>query len=176
MNKIWNIKDIRNVLNKISVEMNFPCDHVEIELSTRMTKTLGKFVFIKQENIVHPIRFVFSTKLLDGRYVHTVVKETIIHEYVHFYCTIKFQQNCGHNKIFKYYCNKAGIKGDTYFSAKPTVYVPCTPKKHYIIKCKKCGTVVAIRQRKNAVTTLIIKYKSKCCKSKLEYSERFLSW
>lgn len=85
MYKVWEINDIRFIINEISKIWNYPCG-INIEISKRVTKRMGAFFYKNAGNNIIPIKFVFSYTLINGSYPEEVVKEVIIHEYLHYYC------------------------------------------------------------------------------------------
>lgn len=167
MYKTWNNEDIIKVLNKISKKLNFPYNNIPIEISSKMTKCKGKFVFLQNKDKYIPKCFRFSAQLLSGVYEECKVEETIIHEYIHYYCIIKNQKKHGHDKYFKSICDMVGISNSTYFTDKSCENALNKDRYVYKIICSKCGKLVAQRQRKNSIDILLKKYISKCCNEKL---------
>ena len=76
---------------------------------------MGAFFYKNTENNIIPIKFVFSYTLINGSYPEEVVKEVIIHEYLHYYCNSITKRNNGHNKFFKECCLKSGISPNATF-------------------------------------------------------------
>ena len=109
MYKVWEINDIRFIINEISKIWNYPCG-INIEISKRVTKRMGAFFYKNTGNNIIPIKFVFSYTLINGSYPEEVVKEVIIHEYLHYYCNSITKRNNGHNKFFKECCLKSGSR------------------------------------------------------------------
>ena len=113
MYKVWEINDIRFIINEISKIWNYPCG-INIEISKRVTKRMGAFFYKNAGNNIIPIKFVFSYTI-NGSYPEEVVKEVIIHEYLHYYCNSITKRNNGHNKFFKECCLKSGISPNATF-------------------------------------------------------------
>ena len=91
MYKVWCIADIRIIINEISQKWNYPCD-IKIEISKRAKKRMGAFFYKKYNNKIEPLKFVFAEELLNGKYSEEVVKEVIIHEYLHYYCNTRSEE------------------------------------------------------------------------------------
>lgn len=134
MKKVWSKKDIEVVIKEISEKMGLDATKIPIEISSRMKKCKGQFVFrrIRNPKSIYPLKFKFANVLLSGNYDEDVVKEVIIHEYIHFYTNSIYRENCKHDYRFKANCRKAGISDSTYFTAGGVGY-------KYKIVCTKCG-------------------------------------
>lgn len=170
MYKLWAIKDIRKVIDEIEKILEYPCD-LKIEISNRATKRMGAFFYKKEKGLIVPIKFVFAKRLLDGNYPEHIVREVIIHEYLHYYCDTKTGVSNGHNKFFKSMCLKCGISDKATFIYK-NISEDISIKKDtkvYNIHCRKCGKLVCVHKRKDAAERKIKGYVSKCCNFKLEY-------
>ena len=163
MYKKWTVDEIEKVIDGLALKWSFPCN-IPVEVSTRAKKRLGAFFYKNINNKIEPIKFVFSYNLLSGKYSEEIVKEVIIHEYIHYYCNVKYNRNNGHNNIFKEMCIKNNI------SPKATLRVESFDKSYkYKIYCSKCDKVVCLHMRKDAAERKIKKYISRCCKAKLRY-------
>ena len=169
MYKKWTIKEIKEELIDIGIKLEYPTN-LKVEISNRATKRMGAFFYIKEKESIVPIKFVFAKRLIDGNYPEEVVREVIIHEYLHYYCNTKTGLSNGHNKFFKSMCLKCGISSKATFSYKSInedIYI----KKHvkiYNIYCRKCGRLVCVHRRRDAAERKIKGYISKCCNSRLE--------
>lgn len=180
--KKWSVQDIKEVLNEMGKKFDFPCDNIPVVISKRMTSCKGYFNFKYQRKSksngmkIVPVQFTFASELLDGRYDEDVVRETIIHEYVHFYVNVKFNQRHGHDATFKAHCIVAGISPDTYFTAKPNIDIDngCNKaqsyKEVYVVRCTCCKKVVATRTRACKLTAHPEMFTSTCCRSKINIS------
>ena len=71
MYKVWEINDIRFIINEISKIWNYPCG-INIEISKRVTKRMGAFFYKNTGNNIIPIKFVFSYTLINGSYPEEV--------------------------------------------------------------------------------------------------------
>ncbi len=114
MYKVWGEEDIRKVVDEIAILCRYPCS-IPIEISSRATKRMGAFFYKKNKNRIEPIKFSFAKSLLDGRYNEDIVREVIIHEYIHYYCDTKMGISNGHNNIFKAMCRICKISDNTKF-------------------------------------------------------------
>lgn len=177
MEKVWNVEDIREVLNEISEKMGVSCSKSTIEITKRMTKCKGKCNMIGKK--IAPgeylyssekTKFKFSYYLVNGSYKPEDVRQTIIHEYIHFYTNFKMKRPCNHNKYFKYFCRLAGISDETYFTAKPvdgtTKVRGLEPK--YLIKCKDCGNEFTKMRFGKGKEYYLSRYVCAKCRGKLE--------
>ena len=179
--KVWSVEDIREVLRELDNKTGLDSSHMRVEISKRMTRCKGYCQWYNGEKL-RPFLFKFAHCLVNGSYTEKVVKETIIHEYVHFLTVTKFNKG-GHDKTFKFYDKFLGGTGETYFKDKPvwreeSVNVKKSAKKtkintknttskgyKYAITCACCNKIVAHRNR--LTNNLIYNYRSKCCHSKL---------
>lgn len=169
MHKKWTKKDIENEINKLSKVFDYPCD-IPIEISKRATKRLGAFFYKNDRKSIIPIKFVFAEILLSGLYPEDIVKEVIIHEYIHYLCDTKTGVSNGHNKLFKDICIRCGINSNATLKYKVENNQAIKKnKKEYRIYCSCCKKIVCIHYRKDATDNKIKNYLSKCCKCKLKY-------
>lgn len=169
MYKKWTIQDIKDELNNIGIKLDYPVN-LKIEISSRATKRMGAFFYKKEKEKVIPIKFVFANRLIDGNYPENIVREVIIHEYLHYYCDTKTGVNNGHNKFFKTMCLKCGIEDKATFNHKGINEDKVNKNiKIYNIYCMKCGKLVCTHKRKDAAERKLKEYISKCCNSRLHY-------
>lgn len=171
MHKQWSIEDIQLVINEISEKWNLPCN-IRVEVSKRAKKRMGAFFYRKSKGKIEPLKFVFAQCLLDGSYSEKIVREVIIHEYLHYYCNITTNTNNGHNNFFKTCCIKSNISSSSTF--KHYNEQKSTGKKEYNIYCSKCNKLVCTHVRKDAAIRKVDKYISKCCREKLYCKDLFL--
>lgn len=171
MYKKWTVNDIQEEIKRIAFRLSYPCD-IKIEISNRATKRLGAFFYKKNNNKIEPIKFVFAAILIDGAYPEKIVKEVIIHEYLHYYCDTKSNISNGHNSFFKEMCVRCGINPKA--TIKCDVSNKSVSRKNtiiYKIHCSSCGSLVCIHKRKDAAERKIKNYISKCCNSKLKMAK-----
>lgn len=169
MYKKWTIEEIEKEIKNISLKLDYPCN-IKIEISTRATKRMGAFFYKKERELIKPIKFVFAKKLIDGNFSEDIVKEVIVHEYLHYYCDTKTGISNGHNKFFKSMCLKCGITDKATFNYKSIDEdISIKNTKLYNIYCNNCGKLVCVHKRKDAVERKIKGYISKCCNAKLYY-------
>ena len=148
MHKIWTVDDIKLVIDEIASRWNYPCN-IKIEISKRATKRMGAFFYT----------------LINGSYSKEVVREVIIHEYLHYYCDLSTNKSNGHNKFFKKCCLASGISDNTtfkYFNEENN-----NKKYKYKIYCSKCRKLVCVHVRKDATIRKVSSYISKCCNARL---------
>lgn len=165
MYKVWSIQDIKFIIDEISQKWNYPCE-IKIEISKRAKKRMGAFFYKKVNKKIVPLKFVFSESLLNGSYSENIVREVIIHEYLHYYCNTSTNLNNGHNKFFKECCIKSGISNNTTFKYKSKDENIMNNYK-YKIYCSNCNRIVCMHARKDAAMRKIRFYISKCCNEKL---------
>ena len=169
MYKKWTIEEINKELIDIGVKLDYPTN-LKVEISSRATKRMGAFFYRREEGLIVPIKFVFAKRLIDGSYPEDVVREVIIHEYIHYYCDTKTGVSNGHNKLFKSMCLKCGIRDKATFKYKSIneeIFNKNT--KLYNIYCNKCHRLVCVHKRRDAAERKVKGYISKCCNSKLYY-------
>lgn len=165
MYKVWTVQDIKLIINEISQKWNYPCD-IKIEISKRAKKRMGAFFYKNDGRKITPIKLVFAECLINGSYKEEIVKEVIIHEYLHYYCDTSTNINNGHNRFFKMCCIKSGISNSTTFKYNNENYINMEKYK-YKIYCSRCKKLVCMHVRKDAAKRKIRLYISKCCKEKL---------
>ena len=154
MYKVWSIADIKIIINEISEKWNYPCN-IKIEISKRAKKRMGAFFYKKYNNKIRPLKFVFAEELVNGKYSEEVVKEVIIHEYLHYYCNTITNSNNGHNKFFKDCCIKSGISSSTTFKYNSESKFDLSKYK-YKIYCSNCKNLYVcmlekMQQKKNKI-------------------------
>gem|GEM_PF-667968 len=167
MYKKWELEEVRSLLVKTGDAFDFDCREVPVEISTRMEKTMGSFLFREKEGKIIPHSFRFSEVLLSGVYDENVVSSVIIHEYAHFYANVKTQENHMHDAYFKSICKRLRISSETYFRQ----LLPEIKKKGYILVCSKCGQKVAERRKIDSVDKILRMKISGCCQAKIKYKE-----
>lgn len=167
MGKIYSVKDIRAILDEAGNKLGFSCAQVPVEISVRMKKTYGAFLFRMVGNKLEPVAFRFSLKLISGDYPEDIVEHTIRHEYAHFYTNVKYNANHGHNAVFHDTCRRLGISDHTHFHGVHQEEV----RKGYRIFCSTCNSTVATRRRVDSARKLSRHYVSGCCKAKLKVKQ-----
>ena len=164
MGKIYTIQDIRAILDEAGNTMGLPCKQVPIEISARMKKTYGSFMFRIADGELEPVAFKFALKLVAGDYPDAIVEHTILHEYVHFFTNLTMNSNHGHDAVFQRNCLRLGIAPHTHFKGPHQEEV----RRGYRILCSHCNNTVATRRRSDSARNLSRKYLSGCCKAKLK--------
>ena len=114
MHNKWDISKIEAVIQELNKRLNYQCN-LKIEISKRAQKRMGAFFYRKNNGRIEPLKFVFAQCLLDGSYSEEVVKEVIIHEYLHYYCDTITGVSNGHNSYFKKMCRIMGISDSATF-------------------------------------------------------------
>ena len=163
MYKNWTVKDIEEVIKELNVMFNYECN-IPVQISKRATKRMGAFFYKKYTNKIEPMKFVFAEDLVKGSYQEKIVKEVIIHEYIHYYCDTRTGVSNGHNKVFKEVCRKVGISDKATFRYNTEKN---STGKRYNIYCSNCNKLVCVHKRKDAAHRKVDEYISKCCKAKL---------
>lgn len=163
MGKKWSLDDVKKVLGEAGEVMKFSPAYVPVQISMRMEKTMGSFLFKVKDGVLTAYAFRFSAVLLSGEFEDQVVRDVILHEYAHFYANVKTQMNHHHDDLFKSICIELGAPPHTYFKE----LLPSTQKKGYILVCKKCGKPVARRRRIDAVENIVRNKISTCCHAKI---------
>jgi len=167
MGKIWTQEDVRQLLLETGKRAGLDCSHVPVEISSKMEKTMGSFLFREKSGKITPHAFRFAEVLLSGIYAESVVRNVIIHEYAHFYANVRDQENHMHDEVFKSVCVMLGIPDHTYFKE----LIPPVKKRGYILVCSQCGGKVAVRRKIDAVEKILRTKVSCCCHAKIGYRE-----
>lgn len=154
-----------DLCKKMNVELICP-----VEVNARLTRTLGrvKYDYNIYKEIYIPCAVEFSKKHLEQA-PDEEIKDTIIHEFVHYYLAmIDPQIRHGHDVVFKEYCVKLGCAP----RAKSTMEVDYTKDK-YTIYCSECGKPVGGRARACKVTKYPEMYRSTCCHAPLRVTQNW---
>ena len=147
---IWTEKDIRKVLNEVANKKGVPCNHIPIKfVDEKEINYLNACFRYRQKTITKeylgPVDFIFNRQVFNGVYVDEILKEIIIHEYIHYYCHETYTEDVGHGHIFKKHCKELGISP----FAKIRYYPG--PEKikvyKYEIYCPKCNKILGVRDR-----------------------------
>lgn len=169
MYKSWSVEEIKEEINYIAGKLEYPCE-LKVEISNRTTKRMGAFFYRKERELIVPIKFVFAKILVDGKFPEDIVREVIIHEYIHYYCDTKTGVSNGHNKFFKAMCLKCGIRDKATLNYKSiNENISNKRTKIYSIYCNECNKLVCIHKRRDAAERKVKGYISKCCNSTLYY-------
>lgn len=163
MDKQISCDEIRSMLDWAGQKMGLACHHVPIEISSRMKRTYGSFVFRLEQGKLVPVAFRFALKLVSGDYSEEIVRQTVLHEYAHFYVNMLDQKNHGHNGVFRNACQILGIPDHTHFQGNHQE----EKKRGYRILCSRCQKEVARRRRRDAAKNLMRTHRSGCCQAKL---------
>ncbi|MFB0918793.1 MAG: SprT-like domain-containing protein [Clostridiaceae bacterium] len=163
MGRIFTIEDVKRILDETGKKAGFPCNGIPVEISVRMKKTYGSFVFKAVGNKIIPVAFKFSEKLLSGDYPDEIVINTIKHEYAHYYANVTTGVNHMHDTYFKEVCRRLGIPEDTRFQGEHRE----TVRNGYKILCTKCMNEVARRRRSDSTKALLTRFRSGCCNARL---------
>jgi len=137
---------------------------VPVEINGRLTRTLGRVVFLKSATgKCTPTKIEFSKRLVETGSERDL-KEVILHETAHYIVTVKTKEDHGHDNVFKTMCAKIGTSNDT---TTTTLEAPISRK--YEVRCQDCGKVVAAYDRKGKVLQSILRgekyYQCSKCKT-----------
>ena len=163
MGSKWTVQDVKKVLMEAGEVMGLSPADISVQVSSRMERTMGSFLFKEKAGVITPFAFRFSEVLLSGKFENQVVRDVILHEYAHFYANVKSQKNHNHDDYFKSICIKLGTPPHTYFKE----LLPPQKKRGYVLVCRKCGKTVAKRRRIDAVEKIMRTKISTCCRAKL---------
>lgn len=170
--KVWDIKDIRLVLNEVSEKMGLDCSNIPVFINKRLKTCKGKF--IKDIQVVNGkkkfsnMRFQIAANLLTGNYKEENVREVIIHEYIHYYTDVTENESCYHDHRFKYNCRKAGISDSTYltFDVNKSDY-------KYTITCLDCNKKFNKNRLKGGIEYYTKNFICKTCKGSLSVTKHY---
>lgn len=167
---MWNENNIREVMNEfigeceIALERRIEKIQIPIEISNRMTKTLGCFVFKQHETSIEPIKFKFSKLLLDNCKYEDVVS-VIKHEVMHYVVNTYYGKNVNHDARFKVHCRALNMDGSATIKLLPTIE---SVTKRYEVMCEGCKKTVAKyhrMSREKKVHILCGQYRCSICKN-----------
>lgn len=138
MYKVWDLEDVREVLDEISKKMGVDCSDIPVLINSRFKRTKGRCTTNKKKIDgklkVVGVKIEIAECLLNGSYKEEDVRHVIIHEYIHLYTNVTENAYCGHDYRFKQNCVKAGICEDR--------FVPFKTNKNeykYTITCNDCN-------------------------------------
>lgn len=186
-----NEKEIKNLINETMLEMDKKTglngSIIPITFTSSL-KTKGTFnakiiyQTINNRKVIKefiPTHFSFSEYLFDGRYDLDIIKEVIKHEYIHYYCSVKYPKKIIHHGYeFKSACRKYGVDESTTFNHEVSEEFKesnLNKKLVYILTCTNCHSEI-IRQKKSKAVTNCENYRCGSCGGTLTCSQdyRFL--
>ena len=167
---MWNEDNIRQLMNDFikecenALERRIEKIQIPIEISDRMTKTLGCFVFKQRDNDIEPIKFKFSRILLENCSYEDIVK-VIKHEVMHYVVNTYYGKNVNHDARFKIHCRALNISGNATIKILPII--ESIPKRYEVI-CEGCKKTIAKYQRMSREKKIHIicgQYRCSICKN-----------
>lgn len=171
---MWTVKDIKEVLKELTELMPEKIDiNVPIEISSRMTRTLGKVTYtMDYTGFVTPTKITFS-KLFLNTYSDEDIIQVIKHEFCHYYLAETTHENNRHNSLFKQYCSLIGCTNDgaTFKNAKPAKNIAIEEEYKYKIVCATCGKTLGYRKTRCKIIQYPELYTSKCCNTDIKIIE-----
>lgn len=138
-----------------SVGYNF---NIPVKINKRLTRTLGRVLFLLQGNYTIPQSMEFSYKLLETGESETI-EEVIKHECAHYLVHVETHKNHGHDKVFKEMCARINCSFDT-TSTHVAAYTDNTYK--YIVTCNSCKKIVGKYYRAGKIVKYPSNYRCKC--------------
>lgn len=166
---MWNEYSIRKFMNEFIIECEIKLDRsikkieIPIEISSRMTKTLGCFLFRQCDDYIEPIKFKFSKTLLEN-YSYEDVVQVIKHEIVHYIANTYYGKNVNHDPRFKLHCKILNIDDKATIKIVP---INGTIVKRYEVICENCKKTIAKYQRMSRdkkINILCGQYRCSICK------------
>lgn len=138
-----------------SVGHNF---NIPVKINKRLTRTLGRVLFISCGGYIVPQGMEFSYKFLETKETDTI-EEVIKHECAHYLVIIETHENHGHDKVFKEMCARIGCAFNT-TSTQVAAYTDNTYK--YIVTCNSCKKIVGRYYRAGKIIKNPSNYHCKC--------------
>lgn len=150
MDKDTIISETKKILNRYNL------NYVDVKINNRLSKCLGKTWY--NGNV--PFLIEYSGKFITEIFDDNVIMDTILHECAHA-VHVKMDGYTNHGERWKKIaeelgCDASAISKNVYKTYKYNVF------------CKKCGKLVAKRNRK---TRNLYFYISTCCEAKLDIKE-----
>lgn len=140
--KYWTTIEVEKMLDSLSNKTGLDWRCMDLIIDPKMENTYGAFFYERDndKNIV-PKRIRLSKKILTGKVPENIVENIIIHEFMHFYSTVKENEPVGHSKIYKEYCKEFGFNKDIYASMISLDKYLGYDDYKYIIKCSHCDFI-----------------------------------
>lgn len=131
---------------------------IPVKINKRLTRTLGRVLFISNSGYTIPQSMEFSYKMLETGDTATI-DDVIKHECAHYLVHVETHENHGHDRVFKEMCKRIDCTFDT-TQTKVAAYTPDTYK--YTVTCSCCGKVVGCYHRAGKVVKYPERYTCKC--------------
>ena len=135
------IQELTKTCSKVfnMVGLNFEDYNIEVGINGRLTKTLGRCMYIKRVDEIKPYRIEFSKQFLETS-TPTCILDVIKHECAHAIATIKTGEKHGHDAYFKSVCAKVGTTNDGVTTDAERTVADDKIFKYFVI-CENCGKV-----------------------------------
>ena len=128
-------KMCEEICNRVGYEFTIP-----VKINKRLTRTLGRVSWIKNNGIVKSTLMEISYQLLNTATLDSITA-VVEHECAHYLVTMETHENHGHDKVFKAMCARIGCTNDGTCYHSLDREVPETQIYKYFVKCENCGSV-----------------------------------
>lgn len=139
------LKDVKRMIQELDEKTGLEGALLSLEVSNGK-KELGSFRFQAYRSYFNneitkctPIGFRFSKLILscDQETLFEIVK----HEYAHYMATVRFNDNCYHDKRFKAMCAEIGADANEPTFTNKSVKEQSIKMAKYTLTCESCGHV-----------------------------------
>lgn len=148
---MFTVADIRKVYNELDSMLGIDTSHVAIEVSNRMTRTLGYCRYQRVNGKCYTIKIVISKQvMIAGNESFQLV---IRHEYAHMACNEITRTPHGHDAYWKKMCEKCGGMPTRTGEYKDIPYKKRSRKKvnKVTLLCENCGATFKMAPNSKAV-------------------------
>ena len=164
-------QEIYNECVKVFASVNLEFNNIEIKINGRLTKTLGRCNYKKQDTKLIPVCLEFS-RLLVEKGDNKLIEDVIKHECAHAIATIETGASQKHNNYFKSVCARIGTTNDTP-STTAKYNAEDTEIYKYTVICEKCKKVVGRYHRAGNVIKMPSHYGCNYCGGSLKVIQNF---
>lgn len=151
-------------LTKICEEICADAGHkftIPVIINKRLTRTLGRVVWIRNNNYVRNSSMEFSYEFLLTSSLDSI-KAVVAHECAHYLVIEETHESHGHDAVFKSMCSRIGCTNDGTVYKGISRLVPETQIYKYFVTCEDCGAVVGKYHRAGKVVQHPENYTCKC--------------
>lgn len=163
---MWTVERIE----KLCIEYCGRCNVIfdsPVKINGRLTKTLGRCFYEKTGSTWNPIRIEISKHLLETA-TDKSIEEVIMHECAHYVTCAITHEHHGHDKTFRYYCDKIGTTNNSVYYDDIEYKKPEKMVYKYTLRCAGCGQTLGGRHRACKITKNPQFYVTKCCGASVE--------
>jgi len=139
---------------------NFNDYNIDVKVNNRLTKTLGRCMYIRRGDVIIPHKIELSGQLLTTAADQSII-DVIYHECAHALTTIETNEKHGHDAVFKAMCRRIGTSNDG-ITTNVERTVEDTEVYKYFVYCNNCGQIAGKYHRAGNVVKYPEHYHCKC--------------